>query len=226
MNREKFLKLLPSLAQNYKPSPEVLSKIGNLSLVMVIGPSGVGKTSVIERLNLKYVPSDTTRAARPGEKEGVDFYFLNNYQKIISDLKNGQFVQVAVDSGGDLKATRSSSYPDSGTIVMAIVTDVVPIMRSLGFRQSISTFVTPPIYEEWMRRLKSHRLTKEQLSKRLAEAKRSLEFALTDEQMHFILADEVELAVKQVEDLVKGKTDAEREKTARKAAEEMLKGIN
>jgi guanylate kinase len=226
MNREKFLKLLPSLAQNYKPSPEVLSKIGNLSLVMVIGPSGVGKTSVIERLNLKYVPSDTTRAARPGEKEGVDFYFLNNYQKIISDLKNGQFVQVAVDSGGDLKATRSSSYPDSGTIVMAIVTDVVPIMRSLGFRQSISTFITPPIYEEWMRRLKSHRLTKEQLSKRLAEAKRSLEFALTDEQMHFILADEVELAVKQVEDLVKGKTDAEREKTARKAAEEMLKGIN
>lgn len=226
MTREEFLKQLPELAANYNPAPDVLTKIGNLDLLMVIGPSGVGKTSVINKLGLQYVPSDTTREPRPGEKEGEDFYFRTDYDQIVSELKNGQFVQVAVDSGGDLKATRASPYPNSGTIVMAIVTDVVPIMRKLGFGKTTSAFITPPSYEEWMRRLGAHELQGEKPNKRLAEAKRSLTFALSDAEMHFILNDNLDEAVYQTKELISGQIDTERERKASHAAQAMLDGIN
>lgn len=226
MTRAEFLKQLPELVVNYNPAQNVLTKIGNLNLLMVIGPSGVGKTSVINKLGLQYVPSDTTREPRPGEKEGQDFYFRTDYDQIISEFKNGQFVQVAVDSGGDLKATRDSSYPDSGTIVMTIVTDVVPIVRKLGFAKTTSAFITPPSYEEWMKRLKTHELKEEQLNKRLQEAKRSLSFALNDPEMHFILNDNLNEAVHRTKDLVSGQVDTTREQTARQIAEELLSRIN
>src|SRR6266550_839801 len=111
MTSEEFRRQLPELVRNYRPAPDVLNKIKNLNLLMVIGPSGVGKTTIINRLGLRYVPSDTTRDSRLGEQEGVDFYFRKDYGQIVSELKNGQFVQAAVDSGGDLKATKASSYP-------------------------------------------------------------------------------------------------------------------
>jgi guanylate kinase len=226
MTHQEFLKILPELAANYRSAPAILQKLSSLNLLMIIGPSGVGKTSVINRLGLQYIPSETTRAPRPGEQEGLDFYFRRDYDQIASELKSGQFIQVAVDSGGELKATKASYYPDSGTVVMAIVTDVVPIMRRLGFKKTISAFITPPSYEEWIRRLRGHNFEQSQLGKRLAEAKRSLTFALNDKEMHFVLNDELDRAVLQAKALVGGQIDGPREQIARRAAQKILNGIN
>jgi guanylate kinase len=214
MTREEFLKQLPELVKNYKPASDVLSHINNLSLLMVVGPSGVGKTSLINRLDRKYIIADNTRSPRPDEKEGVDYYFRQDYDQIVEQMKNGRFVQVAVDSGGDLKATRDMAYPESGTAVMAVVADVIPIFRNLGFKETISVFVTPPSYEEWMQRLNAHDLSSEQQMLRLSEAARSLEFALGDKEMHFILNDDLESAVEQTKNILNGQPDEEREARA------------
>jgi guanylate kinase len=218
MTREEFLKQLPELVKNYKPASDVLSHINNLSLLMVVGPSGVGKTSLINRLDRKYIIADNTRSPRPDEKEGVDYYFRQDYDQIVEQMKNGRFVQVAVDSGGDLKATRDMAYPESGTAVMAVVADVIPIFRNLGFKETISVFVTPPSYEEWMQRLNAHDLSSEQQMLRLSEAARSLEFALGDKEMHFILNDDLESAVEQIKNILNGQPDKEREARARAIA--------
>jgi len=204
MTREAFLKNLPELAKNYQPAPEVLKKIKSITLLMVIGPSGVGKTTLINKLGLDFVPSDTTRKPREDERHGIDMYFLTDYQQVASDIHSGRFVQVAIGPGGDFYATRDSSYPDSGTAVLPVVTDVVPIFRHLGFSKTISAFIVPPTYDEWMRRMSSHKLQGEQLDKRLAEAERSLAFARSDKQMHFILNDDVEPAVSQLKGLTGG----------------------
>ena len=51
---------------------------------MIIGPSGVGKDTMINKLKKKYpdkiykLPSYTTRKIRPGEKEGIDYYFVTH----------------------------------------------------------------------------------------------------------------------------------------------------
>ncbi|MGA3150501.1 MAG: hypothetical protein ABSD10_02740 [Candidatus Saccharimonadales bacterium] len=226
MTRGEFLKDLPGVVKNYRPAPEVLARIKNISLLVVIGPSGVGKSSIINRLGLQFVPSDTTRRPRPEEKEGVDFCFLTDYDQVVADIKAGRFVQVAIGTEGDLYATRASAYPKSGLAVMPVMADVVPIFRNLGFVKTISVFIAPPSYQEWMRRMGSHQLKDEQLKKRLDEARRSLDFVFSDKLTHFILNDDLEKAATQVKQLLRGAIDANREKAAHRAAQEMFDGIN
>lgn len=109
---------------------------------------------------------------------------------------------------------------------MAVVADAVPVFRNDGFKQTISLFITPPSYAEWMQRLGSHDLNKEQLAKRLAEASRSLRFALHDEEMHFVLNDDIDKAVEQAQDIITGKTNKQRENQARQIAESLLNKVD
>jgi guanylate kinase len=226
MTREEFLKIFPELIKNYQPAPEVLAHIGNVELLMLIGPSGVGKTALISKVDLPFVLSDITRNPRFVERDGMDYYFRTDYDRIITEIKDRQFVQTAVGPGGDFYATRASSYPVAGPAAMAIVADVIPVFRSLGFAKTMSIFVVPPSYEEWMRRLKALSFPSDLLAKRLVEAKRSLEFALSDGELHFILNDEIDAAVSQTQQLLEGKVNAEREQQAKKIAAELLNHLS
>lgn len=223
MTREEFIEQLPVLSKDYEPAADVLEHIGKINVLMVVGPSGAGKTTLINNLGLTYVLSDNTRTPRPGEREGIDFYFRTDYEQVIKEIKEGRFVQVAIDSGGDLKATKASSYPSSGDVVMDVVADVVPAFRQLGFASTLTAFIAPPSYEEWMRRMGDHSLSNEQFSKRMSEAVRSLEFAINDSEAHFILSDQVEAATYQLQQLLKNQADKSREAAAKQAALQMLR---
>jgi guanylate kinase len=222
MTREEFLAQLPELVKNYKPAPDVLKQINNLEVLMVIGPSGVGKTTLIDNSGLAFAPSDTTRPPRPGEQEGSDFYFRTDYDQLLNEIKNGRFVQVAIGSGGDFYSTKDTSYPSSGVVIKEVMANVTPIFQGLGFKSTISSFITPPSYKEWMTRLADHNLSADQLSKRLAEAQRSIEFALNQPNMHFILADTIEAAEQQLLNLLINKVDEARESQAKQAAFTLL----
>ena len=225
MTRLEFLKILPGLIKEYQPTMDVLDKIHKLTLLMIIGPSGVGKTTIIDSLGLKFVPSDTTRPARADEQDGVDMNFRSDYDQVVSDIRNGWFVQIALGASGDIYATKDSSYPASGTAVMPVMADGIPIFRRLGFAKTISVFITPPDFDEWMRRMVNHPASEEERAKRLREARRSIEFALTDKEVHFILNDKVNAAVTQIKDLLGEKINQEREAKARKAAQSLLAAL-
>lgn len=226
MTREEFLEILPNLSKGYYPSPGVLSKIGNLTLLMVVGPTGVGKSTLIERSGFAFVPSDTTREPRPGEKQGIDMHFTKDYGQVVSDIKAGRFVQIAVGASGDLYATSEDSYPDSGVAIMPIMADVVPVFRKLGFKKTITVFIAPPSEQEWMNRIRKPGLSEKDIHDRLPEAIRSFQFALSDKQTHFILNENIEAALKQLKGIVDGKTDENRELQARRAAEAILNRLN
>lgn len=225
MTREEFLKTFPAFFKDYQPSRESLSRIRNVCLLIVVGPSGVGKSSVIDGLDLKYVPIDVTRARRPEEQDGVDMFFRQDYGRLLAEIKSAKFLQFVVGVNGDFYGTRASSYPAAGWAVMPILADVVPLFRQLGFKETLSVFITPPSYEEWMNRLQRHFLSSGMLPKRLEEARRSLEFSLNDGQMHFILNDDLEAAVNQVKRLVAGQPDADREDRAKAIARDLLERL-
>ena len=50
MTREEFIKILPDLIKDYQAPPEILSHISNIDLLMIIGATGVGKTSIIKSI--------------------------------------------------------------------------------------------------------------------------------------------------------------------------------
>jgi guanylate kinase len=222
MTREEFLAQLPELVKNYQPATDVLKQIGNLEVLMVVGPSGVGKTTLIENSGLAFAPSDTTRPPRPGEEEAADFYFRTDYDQLLREIKGGRFVQVAIGSGGDFYSTKDSSYPNSGVVIKEVIADVLPIFRNLGFKRTISAYITPPSFASWMNRLADHHLSQDQLKKRMAEAQRSLIQSLADPQMHFILNDQLKAAEEQLLNLLIDKTDPSRESQAKEAAANLL----
>jgi guanylate kinase len=225
MTREEFIKILPDLIRDYQAPPEVIDQISNIDLLMIIGATGVGKTSIIKRLGVPFVPTDTTRPIRPEEIDGSDYFFRTKYEQLITEIKNHQFVQVAIGPAGDFYGTRASVYPRVGLAVYAVVADVVPVFRQLGFSETTSAFITPPTFLEWMDRMDKHNVESDQLGLRLEEAKRSFAFALSDQECHFILNDDLDKAVYQTKMLVSGKPNLAREATARQAAEQIYKEL-
>jgi guanylate kinase len=227
MTREEFHKRFPELKRNYMPNVDVSRHVGQLTLLMMIGPSGVGKSAVMKQLGYSYVPSDTTRLQTESEIDGVDYIFRQDYDQIFREIQNGQFVQFIIGPAGEFYGTKDSSYPSFGIAMMAVVAKEVENFRNLGFGQTISAFITPQSFDDWMRRFDSYRsLAPGKSERRLVEGGQSLVLSLSDSQTHFILNDKIGDAVHQIQDLVADKTDVERENIARQAAEKILDSIN
>lgn len=225
MDKQQFLNEFPALVPTYRPAADVAQKISQVSLFMVIGPSGSGKTTLLKGLGLPYVPSDVTRSKRPEEIDGFDYNFRTDYARILGDIKTGRFVQIAVSPDGEFYATRADVYPNSGWASMAIVADAVPRGREIGFHETLSVFITPPSYEIWLTRMDRHNLDDERLKKRLAEAHRSYNFVLNDDQTHFILSDEIGPTLTQAKGLLAGRIDKVRDDAARAAAISILQKL-
>lgn len=226
MTRDEFLSRLPELAKGYQASPAVLDHIKNIDLLMIVGGTGVGKTSIIKRLGIPYVVADTTRQIRPWEINGLDYFFRTDYDQLATEIEQRKFVQVNVFQTGDFYGTRASAFPELGYAVYAVVSDKINEFRQLGFSETICAFVTPPNFKEWMDRLDRASVDRDLMAKRFEEAHRSFEFALQDKDTHFILNDDLDEAVAQTNMLLGGKIDQAREARARQAAETIFKELS
>ncbi|HET7528725.1 MAG TPA: hypothetical protein VFJ84_00655 [Candidatus Saccharimonadales bacterium] len=226
MTREEFIKLLPELVKDYQAPAQTLARISDVDLLMVVGASGVGKTSIIKRLEMPYVPTDTTRPKRPEEVEGLDYFFRTDYQQVADDIKNRQFVQIAVGPTGDFYGTRASLYPELGLAVLGVLAESVPLLRTLGFSETMTIYITPPTFLEWMDRLGRISFERDQLLGRLKESKQSFNFALNDPQTHFILNDKLEDAVHQIKKLLNGEVERDREARARQEAQTITRELS
>ena len=208
----------------YVPSQTVKQQLARVNLIAVVGPTGAGKTTIIEHSGLPFVTSDVTRQPRKGEDNGVDYNFRSDYETIMKELEAGEYVQYVVNPNGEFYGTKASSYPESGPCTMAIVATVVPPFEKLGFQVVLPVYIIPPSYDEWMRRIKTHR--DKDLPERLVEAKISLETALATVDFKFIINDDLLTACETFRKIAHGKTDgSEGQGKARQAALQLLTGI-
>lgn len=153
-------------------------------LLVVSGPSGAGKDTVVKRLMEKHPEieisvSATTRAPRPGEAEGADYYFLakEGFEQKIARGEMLEYVNYCGNYYGTPKAEVDRRLDDGTTVVLVIEVIGAGNMKRL-YPESTLVFIMPPSIEELGRRLRGRGTEEEQVVlKRLARAAEELELA-------------------------------------------------
>ncbi len=186
-------------------------------LVVISGPSGVGKGTVrkalfeLEGHDLVYSISMTTRPPREGEVEGVDYYFVTReeFEKRIKDdafLEWAQFV-------GHYYGTPRDKIEDQLNQGKEVVLEI-EVQGALQVREKMSdgvfVFIAPPNKESLYRRLlRRGTETNDMIQKRMDKAER--EFPLAHKYDYIVVNDEVTNAADRILAIIR----AEHAKTER-----------
>ena len=180
-------------------------------LIIISGPSGVGKTTIGKKL-LEYpeirrcverVPTYTTRPPRPGEVEGEDYIFVTKTE-FAWELSAGNFLEW-VEIFGNFYGTSRRELEriwEKGKVALLII-DVrgARYIKDLYPQDSFTIFVMPPSEEELKRRLSQRPgITREDLELRLGIAHEAMESA--KEYDVVIVNDDLDKAVEEVKSAV------------------------
>ena len=171
--------------------------------IILSSPSGGGKTTIARELlsrrnDVGYSISCTTRAPRPGERDGTDYYFLDREQ-FLARREAGAFAESAEVHGnlyGTLKSEIARVLGSGKHVIMDIdVQGAAQIMRA--FPQSVTVFVLPPSAEVLLARLRKRKTESPQaLVARLNSALHELR--AVEEYEYVVVNDDLDRAVKQV----------------------------
>lgn len=151
------------------------------NLYIVAAPSGGGKTSLVRYLietldSIEVSVSHTTRAMRPGERNGVDYFFVNE-EEFIGMVNENAFIEHA-RVFNHLYGTSTAQIAGRLAQGIDVVLDIdwqgaEQIRRS--FPDAISIFIIPPSLEELKSRLMNRRQDKDEvISERMKKAQDEL----------------------------------------------------
>jgi len=176
-------------------------------LLVVSGPSGVGKTTMTRRIQARFDAvfsvSATTRPPGPGEVDGRDYHFVEE-ATFRDDLAHGRFLEHAQVFGRHWYGTpRDPVERDlaAGRVVLLDIDVQGALQVRAAMPEAMLAFVLPPSSDELLRRLRDRaRDDEEAIQRRFSEAQREIAIAQScgayDE---FVVNDDLEMAVKQLE---------------------------
>ncbi|KAI9356751.1 P-loop containing nucleoside triphosphate hydrolase protein [Zopfochytrium polystomum] len=175
------------------------------SPLVISGPSGVGKSTLLKKLFEKYPDafgfsvSHTTRSPRPGEENGKAYHFVtrDEFEKIVAE--NG-FIE-HTEFSGNLYGTSFATVKtvqDAGKICVLDVKNIKNTSLNAKF-----IFIRPPTVDDLEKRLRGRGTeTEESLQKRLAAAKAEIEYAETGAHDKVVVNDSEDAAFKTLDEYI------------------------
>ena len=162
-------------------------------LIILTGPSGVGKGTVVKEIlgkdkDIWLSISATTREPREGEKEGENYYFLNQdkFKEMIEQNLFLEWAQFAGNYYGTPLSSVNEKIKKGFTVLLEIEVEGAKQIKE-KFPNSLSIFLLPPDKAELERRIRNRGTEKEEaIKKRLSRANYEIsasnqfDFALTN----------------------------------------------
>jgi guanylate kinase len=177
-------------------------------LVVITGPSGAGKGTLIRRLverrpDLEVAVSATTRPRRGSEADGVEYHFLSE-EEFVSRIEAGEFLEhVRYVSGhryGTLRSEIARIRDEGKSCILELETEGARRVKELE-PDALTIFVAAPSFGELERRLRD-RATESagEIGERLDLARRQTEEK--DDFEHVVVNDDLERAVGELDGLI------------------------
>ncbi|MBI3502407.1 MAG: guanylate kinase [Bacteroidetes bacterium] len=184
--------------------------MSNGKLIIFSAPSGAGKTTIVHRIlqkfsdQLEFSISACTRAKRPNETDGKDYYFIST-EEFKNKIKKNEFAEWEEVYTGQFYGTLQSELERIWSRGKHIIFDLdvqggINLKRKFG-RRAFAIFVMPPSIKILEQRLKERKTeTQENIAKRISKAKEEMKVA---DQFDKILVNEnLEKATEEAEKLI------------------------
>lgn len=192
--------------------PSNVSDVRRGRLVVLVGPSAVGKSTVVRCVreqvpNLTFSVSATTRSPRPGEVDGVDYTFVTRaeFDRMIAE---GELLEWA-DIHGGLQRSGTPAKPieaamSAGKPVLIEVDLAGARAVRAALPEAVLVFMAPPSWDELVARLTSRGTESAAVIERRLETAR-VELAAQDEFQAVIVNDEVQKSCEELVSLLVGR---------------------
>jgi guanylate kinase len=174
-------------------------------LVVISGPSGVGKDTLLQRLkehgfDFAFVVTMTTRPKRDNEVDGRDYFFVSysRFNRMIEEHEFLEYSKVYGDYKGIPKEQVRRAWESGKDVLMRIdvqgaakVRDIIP--------NAVTIFLTPESETELVRRLTERRTeTPDALSRRIATARDEMKRVFEFDYVVINPANQIDKAVEQI----------------------------
>lgn len=168
-------------------------------IFVISAPSGTGKTTLCERLlkilpDLKMSISHTTRQPRPYEKNGIDYFFVDekSFKKMIANDEFIEWAEVYGNFYGTSKKVIFDLIKEGYDILLDIDTQGAKNIRKL-YPDSVLIFILPPSLEELEKRLLLRNEDRDIIDKRLSKASQEIsQYKFYD---YIVINDSIEKAL-------------------------------
>jgi guanylate kinase len=150
-------------------------------VIVVSAPSGAGKTTVVARVlrevpGLRFSVSHTTRPPRAGEREGVDYHYVDRptFERLRADNKLLESAEVHGNLYGTGRAEIERARAEGVDVLLDLDVQGAAQVRE-RMKDAVTVFILPPSYQELEQRLRRRGQDDEEtIERRLAAAAREI----------------------------------------------------